>query len=210
MSPLAIAATVAIVVFSIFLGVFGPRIGNRPGNSVGVSLNELALAVESRHGERLVNAIHAPPRDAVPMEAAQAIVETALHKTVALPALGTDGRWVGGNAVQLPGGRAAVLFAQYEGGRHGEYVTICIFNDEDRFTVFDPFGRPIGLPDGETFVIEPPSDFGGTTVVIWREGSLVWVLAGADHPILETLKSTLQARVRGSSLVREVQETPTP
>ena len=210
MSPLAIAATVAVVVFSIFLGVFGPRIGNRPGISVGVSLSDLALAVESRHGERLVNTIHAPPHDPLPIETVQAIVENALHRTVELPALGTDGHWVGGNAVQLPGGRAAVLFAQYEGGRYGEYVTICIFNDEDRFTVFDPFGRPIGLPDGEAFVIEPPSDFGGTTVVIWREDSLVWVIAGAEHPILETLRSTLQARVHGLSLVREVQENPTP
>ncbi len=207
-SALAVTATFAVVVFSIFLGVFGPRIGNRPGFTVGVPLGELAVAVESRHGERIVNAIHAAPRSVLTAEEAQSKLKSILTTEVVLPELERSARWISVDAVALPGGRAAVLFAQFRVDGRTEYATTCIFNDEDRFTVYDTFGRPIGLPDGEVFAIEPPSEFGGTTIVAWRNGALVWVLASGSQELLESFEAMIHAANPTRALVREVQVPP--
>lgn len=209
-SALAITATLAVVVLSIFLGVFGPRIGNHPGLTVGVPLSELALAVESRHGERFVNAVHANSGAQLAKEEAETALAKIISTPITLPDLERDGGWVSVDAVALPGGRAAVLFAQFPASRGFDYVTVCVFNDEDRFTVYNPFGRPIGLPDGEVFVVEPVSEFGGTMIVAWRDSALVWVLAGGEIELLESLEGWIHASAFEKPLVREVEETPTP
>lgn len=203
-SALALVATFAVVVFSIFLGVFGPRIGNRPGFTVGVPLGELATAVESRHGERFVNAMHAAPRNSLSVEEAQSKLSAIVSADARVPELEKGSRWVSVDSVSLPGGRAAVLFAQVRVNGDTRYITTCVFEDEDRFTVFDPFGRPISLPDGEVFVVEPTSDRGGTTIVAWRGGALVWVLASSDQPLLESFEGLIRMANPSPPLVREV------
>lgn len=52
----AVAATVALVMFSVFIGLYGPRLGNRQQLPGGTTLVELAHAIEPRHAQRVIEA----------------------------------------------------------------------------------------------------------------------------------------------------------
>ena len=150
----AIAATAALVLFSVFIGVFGPRIGNRQQSPSGVTLIELAEAVVARSQPHIVDA-RVARKDAMTEQEFDLRLDEITGSGVALPsleALNLEPTSV--QRVRLPG--ASGGFAVLRGRRGGAeaLVTVALLEDEDRFTVYDRYGRPIPLPEGEVFSVE--------------------------------------------------------
>lgn len=203
----AIAATIALVAFSIFIGVVGPRLGNRQPLPPGTTLVELADAMTVRHSESVVGAIHAT--DEPPFERAEIEREFAriLGREVAVPDLriGLEPmrfQWAGIRGVRLPGASGACAFARFRGDDGPDFASVAVLRDRGDFIVFDPHGRPIPLPEGEVFSVAVEGREFGSTVLAYREGELVFALQADSAAALERFAARFRAAAVERSLER--------
>jgi hypothetical protein len=181
----AIAATVALVLFSVFIGVFGPRLGNRPQAPAGVTLVELAEAMVSRSQAHLVEARAGEvlgfgasgssrgDRGMSDEEFAKRLDDiTDAGVALVYPAdLGLEAVTV--QRVRLPGGSGGFAVLRGIGRRDDALTAIAVIEDEDRFTVYDRYGRPIAMPEGEIFSVADRVSLDSGTVEVYRAGGYV-------------------------------------
>lgn len=196
----AIAATVALVLFSVFIGVFGPRIGNRQQAPAGVTLIELAEAVVARSqpqfAEQELGRIQRAS-EAMTDEDFESRVDRITQSGVAMPTLAELGmEALSVQRVRLPGGSGAlaVLRAARRGSGWAadELASITMLEDEDRFTVYDRFSRPIALPVGEVFSVNG-GDTGAGTVDVFREGEFVVAVHARSPEMARRLVAAIQS-----------------
>jgi hypothetical protein len=192
----ALAATAALVLFSVFIGVFGPRIGNRAQAPAGVTLVELAEAVVSRsqpHFDeaRMLRIEGMSEQDFVDR------FEQITDYGVALPSL--EALEVEPTTVQrvlMPGGRGG--FVVLRGLRDPllagvpRVASVAVLEDEDRFTVYDRYGRPIALPEGEVFSVEDRLSDRPGTVEVYRDGDHVVAVHAQSQEFARKIVAALQ------------------
>jgi hypothetical protein len=192
----AIAATAALVLFSVFIGVFGPRIGNRQQSPAGVTLVELAEAVVSRsqpHFDeaRMLRIDGMSEQDFVDR------FEQITEFGVALPSL--EALEVEPTTVQrvlMPGGRGG--FVVLRGLRDPlvagipRVASVAVLEDEDRFTVYDRYGRPIAMPEGEVFSVEDRLSDRPGTVEVYRDGDHVVAVHAQSREFARRIVAALQ------------------
>lgn len=194
----AVAATVALVLFSVFIGVFGPRLGNRQQLPAGTTLSELADAVSARHAQRVVQAVHVGAEPAFGRDEIARELEEVLGTAVAVPDVaGAEFRWIGTDRVRLPGGSGVLAFLEAQRRGQRLFASVIVLRDEDRYTVFDAFGRPQPLPTGELFSVDMP---GGTDsgdpnglVQIYRDGDLVFAVQSTSPELAAELAARFRA-----------------
>lgn len=190
----AIAATVALIVFSVFIGVFGPRLGNRQQVPAGTTLGELSENLATAHARRVAEALGSRSvfaRGPAPLEASDArdSLEAIVRSAVALPAFeSTDPRalvveWLRVDPIRAPGARGAQLFGRTTSG---EFASVFVLRDEDRYTVFDRFGRPAPMPLGEEFRMAIDAS-GRDEMVVFRERDLVFAVASGGEEVANEL-----------------------
>lgn len=171
--------------FSVFIGVFGPRLGNRQQVPAGTTLNELSDALTTDHARRVAEtlgsrSVFARGPAALEPEVVRKELEALVRAAVALPASdepeATAVRWLSVDPIRAPGARGAILFGRAE---RGDFVSVAVLRDEDRYTVFDRYGRPVPLPLGEEFRLElDPA--GDDLLVVFRERDLVFAVQSND------------------------------
>ncbi len=229
----AIAATAALVMFSVFIGLYGPRLGNRQQLPGGTTLVELAAAIEPRHAQRVIGVLQegtegiallrrARGGDALAKDAraeleqrrlrAEEAVGRILNQSIALPVL-PDARvlWAEPERVRLPGAGGALISCMVLPDARGRalerYATILLLEDEDRFTVFDSYGRPRPLPEGEVFSVvgrtqgDPQvTDLGDSGVRVVRCGGTVIAVQASDAALTAELVALLEASLARSAV----------
>jgi len=193
----AIAATVALVLFSVFIGVFGPRLGNRPQSPAGVTLVELAEAVVSRSqaefSELRPERSEGSMRDELSEDEFEQRLDRITDAAVALPsldALGLEAMSV--RRVRLPGGAGGFAVLRGRGERTGALAALAVIEDEDRFTVFDRYGRPLALPSGEIFSIQDHSSADGGTTEVYRDGAHVFAVHAPTQELAREIVAAWQ------------------
>lgn len=193
----AIAATVALVLFSVFIGVFGPRIGNRQQVPSGVTLVELAEAVVAR-SQPIFAEVELGRSEEMSEQEFDDRLDRITRSGVALPSfeeLGMEGIAV--QRVRLPGGSGAL--AVLRDAKHravwspDAVATITMLEDEDRFTVYDRFSRPIALPVGEIFSVEDGSVARPGTVEVFRQGDFVIAVHAQSAELAGRLVAAIQS-----------------
>lgn len=197
----AVAATVALVLFSVFIGVFGPRLGNRQQLPAGTTLTELADAVSARHAQRVVQAFHIGAEPAFARHEIARELEEVLGTAVAVPAVPDEGpapiRWIGTDRVRLPGGSGVLAFLEAQRAGRRLFASVIVLRDEDRYTVFDSFGRPRPMPTGELFSVPMPggADTGDPEglVQIYREGDLVFAVQSTSPELAAEIAARFRA-----------------
>lgn len=221
----AIAATVALVMFSVFIGLYGPRLGNRQQLPGGTTLVELAAAIEPRHAQRVIGVLQegtegiallrrARGSDSLAMDArteleqrrrqAEEAIGRILNDPITLP-VPTDARvlWAEPERVRLPGAGGALVSCMVLPDTRSRalerYATILLLEDEDRFTVFDSYGRPRPLPEGEVFSVvsrtqgDPQvTDLGDSGVQVVRCGGTVIAVQASDAALTAELVALLE------------------
>ena len=205
----AIAATVALVLFSVFIGVFGPRLGNRPQSPAGVTLVELAEAVVSRSqaefSELRPERSEGSMRDELSEDEFEQRLDRITDAAVALPsldALGLEAMSV--RRVRLPGGAGGFAVLRGRGVRTGALAALAVIEDEDRFTVYDRYGRPTAMPEGEIFSVQDRMSLPPGTVEVYREGGhVVAVYARSLEDARELVAAIRQAEVERRARQRE-------
>jgi hypothetical protein len=199
----AIVATIALVAFSVFIGVYGPRLGNRQQLPAGTTLAELAQAVASRHAARVVQAIHVGPgstasRDEIDAALGEALGEEGGERRVASAGLPSDEslpvRWFGAERVRLPGASGVQAFGRMRlDERTADTVSLFALRDEDRFFVFDGHGRPQRLPEGEVYSLAVPNDAADGVIHLYRDGDAVFAIESASAEVADRLLAALQS-----------------
>jgi hypothetical protein len=191
----AIVATVALVVFAIFIGVYGPRIGNRQQMPGGTTLLELASALGSRHANEVVGALQLFRDEPIGRDAVLRDMRAILGQVVGLPELAeSDVAWLRATSIRGPGAGGAQVFLRLGTGFSAEYASIFLLIDEDRFTVFDGYGRPLAMPEGEVFAIPLSGDSADALLYLFRTGDII---CGVQASRVET-SDLLVARMQSS------------
>jgi len=206
----AIAAVAALVLFSVFIGVFGPRVGNRQQSPAGVTLIELAEAVVSRSQPHF-NTLRLSRDDELTAEDFAQRVDQIMDYAVAVPPL--EPLRLAATAVQrvrLPGGAGGLVVLRGIGnGRSRDILcSVAMLEDEDRFTVFDRYGRPLAMPEGEVFSIQDHISSTGGVTEVYREGALVFAVHAPTQDLAREIIAAWQdaAARRQSTLRREGQD----
>ncbi len=191
----AIAATVALVLFSVFIGVFGPRIGNRQQSPSGVTLIEFAEAVVSRTQQGFIDLDMGNAVSRMTEEEFALKLDRITEYGVALPSLAKlrlEATSV--QRVRLPGGSGGLAILRRDDG--GAVAALAVVLDEDRFLVYDRYGRPIPLPEGEQFAIGDGVGHGAGatqgTVEVYREGGFVIAVYARKHELARELVGALR------------------
>lgn len=200
----AIVATIALVAFSVFIGVYGPRLGNRQQLPAGTTLAELAQAVAARHAARVVQAIHVGPGSNATRDEIDALLADALRAPARIPEdAALPVRWFGAERVRLPGASGAQAFGRVRlDERTADTVSLFALRDEDRFFVFDGHGRPQRLPEGEVFSLAVPSDAANGVIHLYRDGEAVFAIESATADVADLVLVALQeARARDAEPV---------
>ena len=192
------AATVALVLFSVFIGVYGPRLGNRQQMPGGTTLIELAGAVEPRHAQRVFQAralADSPPLQ--PGEVGERI-SAAIGRPLQAPSPPDfELRWLSIDDVRLPGASGVLAFCSAEPrtdssvGRDA-FATVIVLRDEDRFTVFDRHGRPTPMPEGEVFSVALRAIGEGATLAAFRTGDLIFAVQTSSPDLSAELVAALE------------------
>ncbi len=232
----AIAATVALVLFSVFIGLYGPRLGNRQQLPGGTTLVELAAAIEPRHAQRMIAALQqgmdgiarlrrargsgelAEDARAKLDEARQTAEEQVVRMTglpIVLPDLANaQVLWNEPERVRLPGAAGALAFCTVLSNARGtaleEHATVLFLMDEDRYTVFDAFGRPRPMPEGEVFSVVTQSSASeaspaGNAIRFFRNGALIVAVQASEPKLADEIVLLLEAslaRIGAAGFVR--------
>jgi len=206
----AIAATAALVLFSVFIGVFGPRIGNRQQLPAGVTLVELAEAMVSRSQPHFNQARIARVAEMTEQEFAQRVDEITEHG-VALPSL--EAHKLEATSVQrvrLPGGRGTMAVVRSTNPRDPQLAALAILEDEDRLTVYDRYSRPIAMPKGEVFTIPESISNPPGVVEVYREGDFVVAVHALSQPFAREILAAMQSAGAAREAKRTLSPEPTP
>lgn len=190
----AIAAVAALVLFSVFIGVFGPRVGNRQQSPAGVTLIELAEAVVSRSQPHF-SSVRMSRDDELTTEDFERRVDQIMDHAVAVPSL--DPLRLAAMTVQrvrLPGGAGGLIVLKGIGkGRSPDTLcSVAMLEDEDRFTVFDRYGRPLAMPEGEVFTIQDQVGSTGGITEVYREGALVFAVHAPNQELAREIVAAWQ------------------
>ncbi|MEY2794479.1 MAG: hypothetical protein RIR10_195, partial [Planctomycetota bacterium] len=226
----AIAATVALVLFSVFIGLYGPRLGNRQQLPGGTTLVELATAIEPRHAQGVITSVHSGASDIAllrrarggdelaedareKLEATRQIAEEQVLRITGLPIVlpqpaNAHVFWSEPERVRLPGAAGALVSCvALENARWAtleEHATILLLRDEDRYTVFDAYGRPRPMPEGEVFSVPTQSNGGDSTnepnaIQFFRVGSVVVAVQASTPTLTEEIVRLLETSLAESS-----------
>lgn len=210
----AIVATVALVIFSIFIGVYGPRLGNRQQVPGGTTLVELASALSARHSAEAIGTIELLRDDPVNPDTLRREAGTLLGRSIELPRLQARSiTWLRLTRVRVPGAAGVQMLLRVGPRFNAEYASVFILRDEDRFTVFDAYGRPRALPEGEMFSVGVSADAAGSVVHIFRAGNLVYGCESTDREVADELVAEMQsiaARLESASDAATNGDEPTP
>lgn len=189
----AIAATAALVLFSVFIGVFGPRLGNRQQSPAGVTLVELAEAVVTRTQPQWTGEIFSRSEE-ISDEQCESELDRITASGVPLPSLESlDFAAVSVQRVRLPGGSGALVKLNGIKRNRGDVAAIAVVLDEDRFTVYDRYSRPVALPRGEVFSVEDRLTGADGTVEVFRQGEFVIAVVARTRETALELVAALQA-----------------
>lgn len=189
----AIAATAALVLFSVFIGVFGPRLGNRQQSPAGVTLVELAEAVITRTHPQWTGEIFTRSEE-MSDEQCESELDRITGSGVKLPSLESlDFVAVSVQRVRLPGGSGALVKLNGIKRNRGDVAAIAVVLDEDRFTVYDRYSRPVALPKGEVFSVEDRLTGADGTVEVFRQGDFVIAVAARTRETALELVAAIQA-----------------
>jgi hypothetical protein len=188
----AIAATAALVLFAVFIGVFGPRIGNRSQVPVGVTLVELAEAVVSRSQPHFEQP-NASVRAGLSEQDFAARIDGLTGSGVALPSLGTyQLEAMSVQPVRLPGGRGGLAMLRSTSPRSRQLAAVAIIEDEDRLTVFDRYSRPVAMPEGELFTVRESNLEDTAVTEIYRDGDFVVAVRAMSSEFARAVISAMQ------------------
>lgn len=194
----AIVATVALVVFSIFIGVYGPRLGNRQQVPGGTTLVELAGALSAKHSQEALGTIELLRDDPADVAALERDASDVLGVSVTLPRLpGRSVTWLRMTRIRVPGAAGVQVLLRIGPRFNAEFASIFILRDEDRFTVFDGYGRPRALPEGEMFSVAVAGEVSGSVVNVFRADDLVYSVQSTDPEIAGELIARLQSIAAG-------------
>jgi hypothetical protein len=219
----AIAATVALVLFSVFIGLYGPRLGNRQQLPGGTTLVELATAIEPRHAQRVITSLHSGASDVVllrrargrdelaedargKLESARRTAEEEVGRITGLPIVlpqpaNTHVLWSEPERVRLPGAAGVLAYCvALEDARWAtreEHASILLLRDEDRYTVFDAYGRPRPMPEGEVFSVPTQSNGGepaelANAIRFFRNGAVVVAVQASTPALAEEIVRLLE------------------
>lgn len=203
------AATVALVLFSVFIGVYGPRLGNRQQMPGGTTLIELAGAVEPRHAQRVFQARALADSPAFAPHEIEERIAATVGRPLRTPApIDFELRWLAVDEVRLPGASGVLAFCSAEprdasGGRDA-FATVIVLRDEDRFTVFDRHGRPTPMPEGEVFSVALRAVGEGATLAAFRTGDLVFAVQTSNPALSAELVAALEVGAAAASREPEV------
>ena len=190
----AIVATVALVVFSVFIGVYGPRLGNRQQVPGGTTLVELAGTLSARHTQEALGTIELLRDEPGDVGAIEREATELLGVSVTLPKLpGRNTAWLRMTRVRTSGGTGVQVLMRIGPRFNAEFASIFILRDEDRFTVFDAHGRPLALPEGEMFSVAVAGELSGSVVNIFRADDLVFAAQSNNPEIAGELIAELQS-----------------
>jgi len=189
----AIVATVALVIFSIFIGVYGPRLGNRQQMPGGTTLVELAGALSAKHSTEALGTIELlrdEPREAAAIERE---ATELLAQAIELPELpGRSASWLRLTRIRVPGAAGVQMLLRIGPRFNADFASVFILRDEDRFTVFDAYGRPRAMPEGEMFSVGVTGEASGSVVHIFRAGDLVYGTESTNREVADELIAELQ------------------
>lgn len=194
----AIVATIALVIFAVFIGVYGPRIGNRQQLPGGTTLLELASALGGKHANESVAALQLFRDEPKGREAVEDDLRTILGRDCPLPSLEGDRiSWLRATRIRVPGATGAQVFLRVGAKAESDYASLFILDDEDRFTVFDPFGRPLAMPEGEVFSVGLPGETPASVMHIFRAGGTVYGVYAARRETTDALVAATQSALAG-------------
>lgn len=200
----AIVATVALVVFSVFIGVYGPRLGNRQQVPGGTTLIELASALSARHSAEALGTIELLRDEPANPDTIRREASALLGRQIELPSLsGRSITWLRLTRVRVPGAAGIQVLFRTGPRFNAEFASLFILRDEDRFTVFDAYGRPQALPEGEMFSVGVSGESAGSVVHIFRAGDLVFGAEATDREVADELIAALQSLAASFELESE-------
>jgi hypothetical protein len=189
----AIVATVALVVFSVFIGVYGPRLGNRQQMPGGTTLVELSSFLSAKHSAEATGTIELLRDD--PTDAATLARDAGevLGRPVTLPSVrGRSIVWLRLARLRAPGASGVQILMRIGPRVNADYASIFILRDEDRFTVFDAYGRPRAMPEGETFSVGVSGEMPSSVVHLFLAGDLVYGVDSSDREVADEVIAELQ------------------
>lgn len=190
----AIVATLALVAFSVFIGVYGPRLGNRQQLPGGTTLVELASFLRSKHATETIGTIELLRDEPAEVAALERDLAEILGRKISLPDVeGRSVTWLRIARVRAPGATGAQVLFRVGPRANAEFASLFILRDEDRFTTFDSFGRPRAMPEGEMFSVEISSDAPNTVLHLFRSGSLVYGVESGNREIADQVAAELQS-----------------
>lgn len=208
----AIAATAALVLFSVFIGVFGPRIGNRQQVPLGVTLVELAEAVVSRSQPQFVVA-RSPSATEMTEQDFEAQLDDLTGNGVALPSLeALRLAAVSVQRVRLPGGRGGLAVLRSTDPREPRLAAVAVIEDEGMVTVYDRFSRPVVMPKGEVFSITDSNSDPPSVVEVYREGEFIVAVHAMSREFARELISAMQVAgaARTARIAEQSEGEPAP
>ena len=189
----AIVATIALVVFSVFIGVLGPRIGNRQAAAPGTTLLYVAQAFSGRLDERALADFGVTGNARMERGPIEDALREILGQNVALPSSSDWAfRCISVNAGRFAGVSGAILAGRAGTSTFGNLAGIAILKHEQRFIVYDQHSRPIPMPEGEVFVVELSQRQSDAVALIYREDDLVFAVQASSERVAEEIVSALR------------------
>jgi hypothetical protein len=189
----AIVATVALVGFSVFIGLYGPRLGNRQQLPGGTTVLELASALVSRHGSAVVESVQLVRMGSGDAEEVALDASRILGREVTLPEpAGVDIDWLRATRLRVPGAAGVHAFAAVGPRINLDFVSVFMLLDEDRFTVFDRFGRPNPLPEGEMFSVGVPGSTPDAVLHVFRIRGVVFAVQSSNRAVADELVGAIE------------------
>lgn len=192
-SGLPVAASLALVAFTIIFGVYGPRIVDRGSPSVGTPLWEVVDQVVE-HFDTFVSHASFRATDSVDPTTVSAGLTELLHQPFTCPDLtSVEFMPLEPHTLRLSGAArsAAVIFARPT--RDGtEYLCLAIAPYAEQYTMFSEFGRPELLPSGGAITVDAaPSEQVHPSALTWTDGTFLYVAVGSRRTTLADVTPAL-------------------
>ena len=107
--------------------------------------------------------------------------------TSATMGLGFDAplTWLRLTRIRVPGAAGVQVLLRIGPRFNADFASVFILRDEDRFTVFDAYGRPRAMPEGEMFSVGVSGEASGSVVHIFRAGDLVYGTESTNREVAD-------------------------